>query len=77
MMQYKTLYPNDLTMNNSIFFDFKPQNKVQSAKERLQLHRLRGKQSNMSIFEAAQLMDMVVFGNCDKNDEMVFTVSLN
>lgn len=75
--QYKGLYSNDLTMNNSIFFDFKPQNKVQSAKEKLQMHRARGKQTNISIFEAAQLMDMVVFGNSENNVEMVFTLSLN
>lgn len=64
-------------MNNSIFFDFKPQNKVQSAKEKLHIHRTKGKQSNISIFEAAQLMDMIVFGNSDHSDEMHFTLSLN
>lgn len=64
-------------MNNSIFFDFKPQNKVQSAKEKLHLHRTRGKQSNISIFEAAQLMDLVVFGSSDNSEEMHFTLSLN
>lgn len=64
-------------MNNSIFFDFKPQNKIQTAKEKLHIHRARGKQSNLSIFEAAQLMDMIVFGNNDNSDEMIFTLSLN
>jgi hypothetical protein len=64
-------------MNNPIFFDFKPKNKVQSAKEKLQIHRIKGKQSTISIFEAARLMDIIVFGNSDQNDEMHFTLSLN
>ena len=64
-------------MNNSLFFDFKPQNKVQSAKEKLNIHRAKGRQSNISIFEAARLMDMVVFGNNENSDEMQFTLSLN
>jgi hypothetical protein len=64
-------------MNNSNFFDFKPQNKVQSAKEKLNNHRTKGRQSNISIFEAAQLMDLVVFGKSDSNDTMQFSISLN
>jgi hypothetical protein len=64
-------------MNSAIFFDFKPQNKVQSAKEKLHIHRTKGRQSNISIFEAARLMDMVVFGNSENSEEIQFTLSLN
>jgi hypothetical protein len=64
-------------MNNSMFFDFKPQNKQQIAKEKLQIHRIKGKQSNISIFEAAKLMDVLVFGKQDDSEDMIFTLSLN
>jgi hypothetical protein len=37
-----------------------------------------GKQSGLSIFEAAQLMDMIVFENSNgRSEEMMFTLSLN
>lgn len=65
-------------MNNSIFFDFKPVNRVESAKNKLRMHRTKGKQSGLSIFEAAQLMDMIVFENSNgRSEEMMFTLSLN
>ena len=60
-----------------MFFDFKPQNKQQIAKEKLQIHRIKGKQSNISIFEAAKLMDVLVFGKQDDSEDMIFTLSLN
>lgn len=65
-------------MNNSIFFDYKPVNRVESAKNKLRAHRTMGKQSSLSIFEAAQLMDMIVFENSNsRNETMLFTLSLN
>jgi hypothetical protein len=65
-------------MNNSIFFDYKPMNRVEAAKNKLRMHRTMGKQSAISIFEAAQLMDMIVFENANgKSEEMIFTMSLN
>jgi hypothetical protein len=42
------------------------------------MHRTMGKQSGLSIFEAAQLMDMIVFENSNgRSEEMMFTLSLN
>jgi hypothetical protein len=53
-------------------------NRVEAAKNKLRMHRTMGKQSAISIFEAAQLMDMIVFENANgKSEEMIFTMSLN
>lgn len=68
---------NNKDMNNSIFFDYKPQNKVETAKKRLIMHRTMGKDSGLSIFDAAKLMDVIVFEQNNNSEEMIFSLSLN
>jgi hypothetical protein len=51
-----------------------------NAKSKLSQHRSMGSQSNLSIFEVAQLMDIVKFGSeSDKNQmpSLFFSVGLN
>jgi len=62
-------------MNNSTFFEYKIQNTIASIDERLKLHRMRGTKSNLSIFEAAHLMDLKVSGNFEV-DPNVLRISL-
>lgn len=65
-------------MNTATFLEVKRKNRVALAKSRLDIHRIKGSQSELSIFDAAKLMDLVVFHADGHNaDEMKFRFSLN
>jgi hypothetical protein len=65
-------------MNTATFLEVKRKNRVELAKSRLDVHRSKGQQSDLSIFEAARLMDLLVFNQDEIRDrEMFFKFSLN
>ena len=63
-------------MNHSIFFDIQIKNSFTSIEELLNTHRTQGTRSNLSIFDAALLMDLKAQGTVEV-DPNVLRVSLN
>jgi hypothetical protein len=65
-------------MKTATFFELKKTNRVALAKSRLNAHRAKGNQSDLSVFEAARLMDVVVFNQQHESaDDSGFKIFLN
>jgi len=53
-------------------------NPKEIAQQKLQLHQQRGTSSNLSIYEVANLMDMILFNHGNQADEAIsFNICFN